>query len=184
MMKLIFTAFVMMVPGCCTMAENPSRMPLKVVDSVDFARYCGTWYEIARLPNSFENHCMSNVTATYSQLDDGELRVINECRKENGDVSRAEGRARIKSDKEPNSKLLVRFAPSFLSFLPLVWGDYWVICLAPDYSYAVVGEPGRKYLWILSRSPRMDETTYQDILSRVAGQGYDISRLIRTKQEG
>jgi len=92
------------------------------------------------------------------------------------------GRARKASADGPNSKLKVRFAPAFLSFLPFVWGNYWIIDLSPDYRYAVVGEPGREYLWILARTPAISDTTMQQILQRVTQQGYVIKDLIYTKQ--
>jgi len=89
--------------------------------------------------------------------------------------------ARLADPKGPPSRLKVRFAPAFLSFISAVWGDYWVIDLAPDYSYAVVGEPKRRYLWILSRTPRMPEPLYAEILGRAA-RFYDVSRIVRTEQ--
>ncbi len=138
-------------------AQEQADRPLTVVPSVDLNRYMGRWYEIARYPNSFQRQCVGDVTATYSLLDDGQIKVVNRCRKENGEYSEVEGRAKRAGDDEPNTKLKVRFAPAFLSFLPFVWGDYWIILLAPDYSYVVIGEPDRKYLWILSRMPVMDE---------------------------
>ncbi len=134
------------------------------------------------MPFRFESEGASDVTATYTLLDDGTIRVLNRCRKENGDIDEAEGRARLASDAGPNTKLKVRFAPAFLSFLPFVWGDYWIIDLANDYSYAAVGEPDRKYLWVLSRTPVMDETALQGILDRVKQNGYDLTGLIKTKQ--
>lgn len=97
-------------------------------------------------------------------------------------MAEATGRARRASDDEPNSKLKVRFAPAFLAFLPFVWGDYWVIDLSPEYTYAVVGEPNRNYLWILSRTPTLPDSTIQGILSRMRSQGYDVSGLVFTKQ--
>ena len=136
-----------------SLAEDSSaKRPLEPVPSIDLNRYIGTWYEIARLPNSFQEKCLGDVTANYSFNDDGTIRVINRCRKENGEMTEAEGKARRLSMDEPNSKLEVRFAPAWLSWLPFVWGNYWVIELAEDYSYAVVGEPKREYLWILSRT--------------------------------
>ena len=162
-------------------AQEKAFKTLDVVPSVDMLRYIGTWYEIARLPNRFQEKCAGDVTATYSILDNGEIMVVNRCRQENGEITGTEGRARRASDDEPNTKLEVRFAPAFLSFLPFVWGDYWIIDLAPDYSYAVVGEPERKYLWVLARSQKMDETLFSEILGRVRSQGYEITSLIRTK---
>jgi apolipoprotein D and lipocalin family protein len=95
-------------------------------------------------------------------------------------MKEAEGKARRKGEDEPTSKLLVRFAPAILSFLPFVWADYWVIDLAEDYSYAVVGEPSREYLWILARAPVLPDGTYEAITRRLRQQGYDPALLIRT----
>jgi apolipoprotein D and lipocalin family protein len=161
--------------------DRPVR-ELTVVPSVDFKKYAGLWYEVARLPNRFQEQCAGNVTATYTPLDDGSIRVVNRCRKENGETDEAEGEAKRSGDDAPDAKLKVRFAPAFLSFLPFVWGDYWIIDLAPDYSYAVVGDPGRKYLWVLSRTPAMDDSALSAILDRAREKGYDLTGLIRTKQ--
>ena len=162
-------------------SEEKPMNPLEVVPSVDLHRYVGTWYEVARLPNRFQNDCAGNVTATYELLESGEIKVINRCQQHDGNSSKAEGLARLASEEGPNSKLKVRFAPAFLSFLPFVWGNYWIIDLAPDYSYAVVGEPERRYLWILARSQEMDESLLGQILVKVRNQGYDTAALIRTK---
>jgi apolipoprotein D and lipocalin family protein len=161
---------------------DPQSLPLQAVKSVDLARYCGTWYEIARLPNRFQKECVSDVTATYTLLEDGTVRVVNRCRKANGDTAEAEGKARRTSDAEPASMLEVRFAPAFLSIFPFVWGKYWIIDLAPDYSYAVIGEPSREYLWILSRTPALPQEVYSALLERIRNQGYDPSALVMTKQ--
>ena len=165
-------------------AQEKSARPLEVVPSVDLSRYTGTWYEIARLPFKYQSQCVGDVTATYTLLDDGTIKVVNRCRKQNGETDEAEGRAKLAEQNGPNTKLKVRFAPAFLSWLPFVWGDYWIIDLAADYSYAVVGEPGRKYLWVLSRTPVLDETTFQGILDRAKGKGYDLTGLIKTQQTG
>jgi apolipoprotein D and lipocalin family protein len=162
--------------------QSGDSRPLKVVPSVDLMRYCGLWYEIARYPNPFQKECVSNVTATYTLNDDGTIKVVNRCRKAGGEISEAEGKARRKGDDEPTSKLEVRFAPAFLSIFPFVWGNYWIIDLAPDYSYAVVGEPSREYLWILSRTPSLPGDLYGAILERIRQQGYDPSALVLTQQ--
>jgi len=162
-------------------AETP---PLEVVPEVDLERYAGTWYEIARLPNWFQKKCAGDVAATYTLLEDGDIRVVNRCRTESGELSEAVGRAKLANRKGLNTKLKVRFAPAFLSPLPFVWGDYWIIALAPDYSYAAIGDPNRKYLWILSRTPTMDENVLQDVLDQVKDKGYDLSQLMRTQQTG
>jgi apolipoprotein D and lipocalin family protein len=163
-------------------AERREKEPLRVVSSVDFSRYAGLWYEVARLPNRFEEKCAADVTAEYTLREDGRIKVFNRCRKADGSLTAAEGVARLADGKGANSRLKVRFAPAFLSFLPFVWGDYQIIELAPDYGHAVVGSPDRKYLWILSRAPRIDEATYRRLTEAAAAQGFDVSRMIRTKQ--
>ena len=180
--KIILTLQVIVMASTFVQAGDKAQQPLRVVPSIDLSRYAGQWYEVARLPNRFEKKCARDVTATYTVLKDNQIKVVNQCRKDNGEMSVAEGRARLAKKDGPNTKLKVRFAPSFLSFLPFVWGDYWIIGLAPDYSYAVVGEPNRKYLWVLSRTPQMDATKLQELIDHAAAQGYDVSKLIKTKQ--
>ena len=148
---------------------------LEVVEHVDLDRYLGTWYEIASYPAWFQRGCTA-VTAEYSFRDDGLIRVVNSCRKGSldGPLKRSTGRAKV-VDEATNAKLKVSFFGPF-------WGDYWVIDLDPEYRWAVVGVPNRKYLWILSRTPRMDETLYREIVGRLPAVGYAPDRLNRTPQ--
>ena len=159
-------------------AENA---PLRVVPDIDYKRYAGTWYEIARLPNRFEKKCVSSVTANYAPQPDGRVTVTNRCKQADGSFSEATGVARRVEGKPP-SVLQVRFAPAFLSFISKVWGDYQVIELGPQYDYSVVGSPDRRYLWILARTPRLDPATYQSLVDRAKAQGFDTSTLIQTPQ--
>jgi apolipoprotein D and lipocalin family protein len=156
--------------------------PLPTQDWVDLARYAGRWYEIARLPTSFQEQCASDVVATYTVRDDGRVTVVNECRRKDGTTTRAEGLARRADENGPASRLKVRFAPAFLSFLPFVWGNYWILELDPDYRRALVGDPSRKYLWILSRTPAMDAATYDSLVATAGRLGFDVKRLVRTAQ--
>ncbi|HTY12439.1 MAG TPA: lipocalin family protein [Bacteroidota bacterium] len=174
---MLFLAVLTVLPATWTKAQELTAVPY-----VDLNKYAGLWYEIARLPNSFQQQCTEGVTATYTVLDDGTIKVVNRCQKENGEIDEAEGKVKRADGDTSNAKLKVRFAPAILSFLPFVWGNYWVIDLAPDYSYAVVGEPTRKYFWILSRTPALDEGTLNMILDRAKAKGYDLTGLIRTKQ--
>lgn len=157
--------------------------PIEAVPALDLDRYAGRWYEIARRPNRFQDDCACCVTATYTPREDGRLTVVNECRTADGKSKAARGEARRATADGPASKLKVRFAPRFLSFLGFVWGDYWVLDLADDYSHALVGSPDRRYLWVLSRDLRMEEETYERILERARGMGFDVSRVQRTTQE-
>lgn len=157
--------------------------PLSTIPSLDVNRYLGTWYEIAKFPNRFQRKCAGDTSATYSLLGDGRIRVVNRCRTADGKQDIAEGVAHQVGDAA-SPKLEVRFAPAILSFIPLVWGDYWVIDLDKDYQLSAVSEPGRQYLWILSRSRQVDPAAYQALLARLAAQGFDTSRLVPTPQNG
>jgi len=152
------------------------------VENVDLNRYCGIWYEIARLPNWFQRKCDCNTTAEYILLPDNRIKVINRCLKADSSLISVQGIARKEDENGPNAKLKVRFAPSWIGWLPFVWGTYWILDLAPDYSYAAVGDPSRKYLWILSRTPQLDNSVYDSIISRMRNMGFDTDRLILTKQ--
>ena len=154
------------------------------VARVDLQRYAGRWYEVARYPNRFQKRCAGDVVANYTLRPDGRIDVDNRCRNEAGAEDRALGMARNVSEDGSNSKLKVRFAPRALSWLPFVWANYWILALADDYSYAVVGTPDRKYLWILARTPSLPEPVFERLEKLVAAQGYDPSRLVRTKQSG
>jgi apolipoprotein D and lipocalin family protein len=150
------------------------------VDSVDLDRYAGRWYEVARFPNSFQSDCAGETVAEYERLSSGQIRVVNRCRQADGTMKRAEGRAKLADRDGPTSKLKVRFAPAFLSFLPMVWGKYWVLDLTEDYSAALVGDPSRKYLWVLSRTPVMADSIYLRMVGTAERQGFDVRRLQRS----
>lgn len=149
-----------------------SHKELQTVPYVDLQRYLGKWYDIASFPQRFQKGCTCT-TAEYSLNKDGSIRVRNRCLVEGKEKVRT-AKAKVK-DKKSNARLSVRF------FWPFT-GKYWIIDLAEDYGYAVVGHPSRNYLWILSRTPVMDAAVYQGILERLTRKGYDISRLEKTEQ--
>lgn len=172
----ISLALASSLAGCSkTTTERLSLPPLSTVSRVEIERYVGTWYEIASFPQSFQEGC-TGTTATYNAREDGELDVINRCHLDSldGELDVAEGRARV-VDEKTNAKLEVSFFRPF-------WGDYWVIELGHDYEYAVVGHPSRDYLWILSRTPQMDPSLYEDLISKLKEKGYEIERLRVTQQ--
>lgn len=159
-----------------------SKSVLSTIPALDVPRYMGTWYEIAKFPNWFQRKCAGSTKAEYSLEADGTVKVVNRCRLESGEMIEAIGVARqIGAAMSP--KLEVRFAPGWLSFLPFVWGDYWVIDLDDRYQLVAVSEPQRKYLWILARTPRIDPTAYKDLLTRLMQKGFDLSTLEITKQD-
>lgn len=160
--------------GACSPAagQAPVAAPAK---PVDLSLYLGRWYELARYDMIFERGC-EGVTAEYSLRPDGLVRVLNTCRKgaPDGPVKTAEGRARVVPDSQ-GAKLKVAFFGPF-------WADYWVLDRADDYSWAIVGEPSRRYLWILSRDPAPGPEAAAALVERVRALGYDTDRLHMTVQ--
>ncbi len=160
--------------GCAGGGESTVR----TVPAVDLNRYAGTWYEVARYPNRFEDgrglDC-TNVTADYALRPDGQVSVINRCRNAADGAQRdARGTAYAVAGAG-GAKLRVSF------FWPF-YGDYWVLGLAPDYSWAVVGDPGRDYLWVLSRSAVLPAEAFEAALASARAQGFDVARLKWTRQ--
>ncbi len=147
--------------------------PLPTVENVDIVRYSGRWYEIARYEHYFEKGCR-NVTADYVIRKDGEIGVLNRCMTEEKSAKEAKGVAY--TTDASNSKLKVSFFRPF-------YGDYWILLLDEEYRYAVVGDPSREYLWILSRRPTLEGEITEEILAGLPALGYDTAKLIWTKQE-
>jgi len=174
-MKRAIPALLLLAAPLAAKAVCAQDRPLEVVPSVDLARYLGTWYEIATIPQSFQKGCVG-VTARYALRDDGDIDVVNTCHKDtlDGKVRSVHGKAWV-TDASTRAKLRVRF------FWPFS-GAYWIIGLDPEYRWAVVGHPSRAYLWILSRTPRMDATLYDDLIHRVASNGYDTALIKKTLQ--
>ncbi|MDP3641355.1 MAG: lipocalin family protein, partial [Alphaproteobacteria bacterium] len=148
-----------MLQGC---SED---FPLDTAQHVDIKKYMGKWYEIASFPTWFQKDC-TGTTATYSLNPDSTVKVLNRCFKKtlDGSEDRAEGSAYV-VDSKTNAKLKVTFFGPF-------YGDYWIIDLADDYGYAVVGHPNRKYLWILSRTPQISTQNYDSLLLKIQQKGF------------
>jgi len=162
-------------------SSDASSAPLEAITSLDVPRYMGTWYEIAKYPNWFQKRCIANTSATYAVQPNGMLQVLNRCQKEDGSMSEALGAAKQVGDAN-SPKLEVRFAPAWLSFLPFVWGNYWVIDLDPQYQLAAVSEPSRKYLWVLSRSKTVEPKAYEALLQRLKQKGFNLDAIEISKQ--
>ena len=146
------------------------------VSQLELDRYVGQWHEIAHLPIFFQRNCVDRITATYTRKPDGTIQVDNACRNKDGGMDRSIGVAKPVPGKA--GQLEVRFAPDWLSWLPMVWADYWVIALDPEYRWAVVGGPSRKYLWVLSRTPTMKRELFERIKDDARRRGYPVEKLI------
>lgn len=160
-----------------TAAQARERLPL--VASVDPVRYMGTWYEITKLPNFFQRRCLSDTRATYALRPDGHIQVTNRCRTggtaEAPEFDTATGQARALDAS--NARLQVSFLPEALRWLPFGWGDYQVIALDADYRWVMVGEPGRKYLWILARQPQLAPDALKALTERARALGFPVDQL-------
>lgn len=158
------------------------RAPLQVVAPVDLKRYAGLWHEQARLPNRFQKPSSGHVTAEYTLLPNGNVQVYNRSVLPDGRIDEAMGEARVVPvpGLPGAGRLSVRFAPHWLSWMPLVWGDYWILKLDRDYEVALVGTPDRQYLWVLSRVPHLSEGAVQAELEYARTLGFDVDRVIRS----
>jgi len=173
-MKLFYLCLIILIPFIVKSQENMKNKTntLQTVASVDLSRYMGLWYEISLYPQRFEKGCECT-TAEYS-MKNKYVQVINTCKK-NGRISTIKGKAFVVPNSG-NAKLKVQF------FWPFK-GDYWIIALADDYSWAVVSSPNRNYLWILSRSSKMEPSLYQKIIDDLMKSGFDPNRISKTKQD-
>jgi len=175
---LISISLVIGVVAFSSSNSSTSMIDKTVVKELDIHRYLGTWYEIARYDHRFERGLVG-VTATYSMREDGKIKVLNSGYKEsmNGEYSEAVGKARIPDPENEPAKLRV-------SFFWFFYADYYVLELDTDYQWAIVGSRSDKYLWVLSRTPEMDQEVYLECLDKITKRGYNISELIKVEQKG
>ena len=156
----------------------------ETVENLDINQYVGKWHQIATIPQSFSKDCFQNTTAEYEQLENGWLTVINSCEEVDGKLDVAVGRARVNKDFEMNSKLEVTFVKFFSRWIWAFGGDYWVINLAPDYSWSIVGNPDKDALWILARDPNMSKEQLMSLEKFIKDYGYDTCEIIVSKNTG
>jgi apolipoprotein D and lipocalin family protein len=179
---LAYLVCAALVPLLATAQTAPAPLPAVLpIASLDVPRYLGTWYEIAKFPNRFQARCLANTRAQYSTQTDGSVQVLNSCTTADGSSTKALGQA-VQVGPANSPKLKVRFAPEWLSWLPWVWGDYWVIDLDADYQLAAVSDAKREYLWVLSRTPQLNPKAYEALLERLKAQHFDLQKLERTPQ--
>lgn len=169
---LVFCVALLAMPAVVA----SDSQPLQTIESLDVPRYMGTWYEVAKYPNRFQKQCVRNTSAEYSLQKDGTVKVLNQCQLASGEMDEAEGQARQLGGVN-SPKLEVRFAPVWLSWLPMVWGKYWVIDLDAQYQLVAVSEPRQEYLWVLARTPKVDKANYDALLQRLKAKGFDLGRL-------
>ena len=164
-----------------TTATPAPLPPVSTIATLDVPRYMGTWYEIAKFPNRFQAKCVANTRARYLAQTDGSVQVLNSCVTADGSTIDALGLAK-QVGTVTSPKLQVRFAPVWLSWLPMVWGDYWVIDLDADYQLAAVSDSKREYLWVLSRTPQVNDKAYGALMERLKSQHFEVEKLERTTQ--
>lgn len=148
---------------------------------VDLQKFMGLWHEVARLPHSFERSCIQ-ITSEYTLKKDGKINITNRCIKENGHKRSAHGEVKI-VDKTNNAKMEVEFAPDWLKWSGIGKEDYWIIDIDPQYKWAVISEPNRDFLWILSRMPVLDSKIYDNIINKLENWDFDLSHLVVSKRQ-
>ncbi|WP_170064871.1 lipocalin family protein [Neisseria iguanae] len=160
-----------------TQAAGPQTRP-QTVAKVDIPRYMGTWYEQVRLPMRFQDDCVADVKAQYMLTEKQVVKITNSCRKKDGSIMSAD--AEVKKVGHSGSKLLISFLPKALNWVPVARSSYWILRLDENYQTALVGTPNRKYMWVLSRTPKLDEATLQSYIETAKQQGYDVSKLVHS----
>ena len=178
--KIALGGAVLVGLGMATMAYAQTK-PLQTVERVELDKYLGVWYEVVRKPLYFQNKCDRDVTATYTLNENGNVVVDNRCYTKEGKLTQSIGEAFIQNAPF-NSKLKVSFLPEAIRWLPFGRGDYWVLKLDENYQTVLVGEPRRKYMWVLSRSQQPDQAVVNEYLEYAKSLGYDLGDVIHTKQ--
>jgi apolipoprotein D and lipocalin family protein len=181
-MRLSFFSHVVMVVLSLA-ASLAHAVEVKTVERVDLDRYQGKWHEIASIPQFFQRDCARDTVAEYTKLDSGDIKVENTCLREDSGRKKAEGRARVNNIAD-TAKLSVTFLNLFGDYRFWAGGDYWVIELDPNYQWAVIGHPSRKYGWVLSRNASVPMATIAEIIGRIKAQGYDACEFLVTPQNG
>ncbi|NNH39501.1 lipocalin family protein [Acinetobacter terrae] len=178
--KIAVGGVVLIGLGMATMAYAKNK-PLHTVEKVELDKYLGVWYEVARKPMYFQNKCDRDVSATYTLNENGNIGVDNRCYTNDGQLNQSVGEAFIQNAPF-NTKLKVSFLPESVRWLPVGRGDYWVLKIDDAYQTVLVGEPRRRYLWVLSRSAQPDQAVVKEYLDYAQSIGYDIGDVIHTKQ--
>lgn len=178
--KIAVGGVVLIGLGMATMAYAKNK-PLHTVEKVELDKYLGVWYEVARKPMYFQNKCDRDVSATYTLNENGNIGVDNRCYTKDGQLNQSVGEAFIQNAPF-NTKLKVSFLPESIRWLPVGRGDYWILKIDDAYQTVLVGEPRRRYLWVLSRSAQPDQAVVKEYLDYAQSIGYDIGNVIHTKQ--
>lgn len=177
--KIAVGGAVLIGLGAVTMAYAQSKS-LNTVDKIELDRYLGVWYEVARKPMYFQNQCDRDVSATYTLNENGNVTVDNRCYSKDGKLKQSIGEAFVQNAPF-NSKLKVSFLPEAVRWLPVGRGSYWILKIDDHYQTVLVGEPRRKYMWVLSRSAQVDQAIVKEYLEYAKSLGYDLSDIIHTK---
>ncbi len=176
--RLLAAAILVLASASAQTAESEKPPRLDALPSLTISTYLGTWYQVALFPNRFQRQCVSDTTASYQQAANGSLIVSNRCRVASGQWDEASGEARpvgtVDADQLRPAQLRVSFLPAWLRWLPVGWGNYWVIQLADDGRYAVISEASRRYLWVLARAPRLSAADETTIRGQLIKQGFDL----------
>jgi len=183
-MKTIITLLSFLLLSCATVQANP----LKTIEDLDLVRYSGSWNQIALLPNSFQKNCFEDTVATYEVLPPNRkgisnLKVTNTCVKKDGETQTGVARGRVNPKYDSTAKLQVSFLLILDRPVWLVSGNYWVIDIGDNYEYVVIGEPKRKFAWILARDLSLPTEKLLEIKELLTNKGYNPCDLIMSRND-
>lgn len=183
-LKKILAAALLSVAALPAPAQPDGVAPLRPLPSLDVAPYMGTWYQVLWFPNFFQKQCVADTAATYRDLGNGTVEVLNRCRRADGSFDSVlgmarppRGVARIEGGQLKPARLEVSFLPAWLRWMGIGWGAYWVVDLAPDGRYAIVSEASREYLWVLARQPALTPVDETAIRAKLQALGFDLAKL-------
>lgn len=162
-------------------SNNSTKEVTVSPDHIEIDKYLGVWYEIARKPNSFQKKCKKNVMTIYTYNENGNLGIDNRCINRTGDVQKIAAEAFIENSPF-NSKFKISFLPESIRWIPVVRENYWILKVDANYQMALVGEPDRHNLWLLSRNPHPDQAVVSEFLEYAKAEGYNLKDLIMTVQ--
>ncbi|MES2957216.1 MAG: lipocalin family protein [Pseudomonadota bacterium] len=173
-----------LLAGSAAALAQPAAAPLQPLPTLEIAPYMGTWYQVLWIPNRFQKQCVADTVATYRELADGTVEVINRCRQADRSIDSVRGIARapagvarIEGGKLMPARLEVSFLPAWLRWTGIGWGAYWVVELAADGRYAIVSEASREYLWVLSRQSALTPMDESVIRTRLQVLGFDLAQV-------
>ncbi|MDQ8935718.1 lipocalin family protein [Acinetobacter rudis] len=182
MIKQWLTNTVLTVCGVCAFSLSTQAADLSAVEKVEIDKFLGVWYEILSKPSSTEKRCSRDITSTYTLNEYGHLLAERQCLDQDAKPLTLVGEA-YPVNAPRYSKFKLSFMPEAIRWLPLAQNDYWILKLDDQYQMALIGEPNRQALWLLSRQPHPNQALIQQYLNYAKNLGYKVEDVIYTTHQ-